>query len=132
MGCLATHDGCAAAPSRGDCLLQVRERKLADAAAAANANANRPADNSPARAALLGLSEALGRAEGRQRLELAARIRNFRALTGEPANEFARQIVAAMEPGGGDVKELAAEVATLTALCERLVGEDEVDRLVDL
>src|SRR5947208_13731295 len=53
MGCLATHDGCAAAPSRGDCLLQVRERKMADAAAAANANANRPADNSPARAARL-------------------------------------------------------------------------------
>jgi PAS domain S-box-containing protein len=82
-------------------------------------------------AALVGLTTALGRAEGRQRLDLALKIRKFHKQSGEAANELARQIVGGIEPGS-DINELGIEISTLSALIERIMGEEEIDRLADL
>jgi PAS domain S-box-containing protein len=76
---------------------------------------------------LRSMRAALSSADGRQRLELAARIRRFYKLSGKPAEDAAGQIIAGL--GSGDPP---VEVAHLALLCERLVGDNEIDYLADM
>jgi signal transduction histidine kinase/CheY-like chemotaxis protein len=73
----------------------------------------------------------LNSADGRQRLQLAAKIRRFRKLSGKEADEQARDIVDGISPSN-DITELRAEILNASVLCERLAGEEDADRLADL
>jgi len=81
--------------------------------------------------ALLAMRAVLSSADGRQRLTLAAKIRQFRKLDGKPGNELAAQIIAGVAPSE-EITEILAEVSTLALLCERLFGLGEIDHLADL
>ena len=73
----------------------------------------------------------LNSADGRQRLQLAGKIRRFRQLSGKDADDQARDIVEGISPSN-DITELRAEILNASVLCERLAGEEDADRLGDL
>jgi PAS domain S-box-containing protein len=84
-----------------------------------------------AEASLGDMRAALSSAEGRQRLNLAAAIRQFHRLSGPAAQEVAGRIIAALD-SANDVTEIPVEVSNLALLCERLTGEEQIDHLSDL
>ncbi len=69
--------------------------------------------------------------EGRQRLGRAILIRQYRQSTGKQANELAHKIIGGMGRGS-EIVTIKTELADLVLLCERLLGEDQVDDLADL
>jgi PAS domain S-box-containing protein len=62
---------------------------------------------------------------------MAIKVREFRKLAGPLAEDAAAQVVEKLEPSS-DLGEFAVELFGVESLCERLVGEDEIDRLSNL
>jgi Amt family ammonium transporter len=81
----------------------------------------------------LGIRQTLESADGRKRLEMAAKIHRFRKLSGTGANadELAHEIIGAIGPSGNGA-EVQAEVLHVSLLCEQVVDEEDFDRLSDL
>jgi hypothetical protein len=69
--------------------------------------------------------------EGRQRLQRAVQIREYRKSPGEIADVLACAIIANIGRDT-DIFTVKTELADLALLYERLVGEDQIDNLVDL
>lgn len=82
-------------------------------------------------ASFVAMRAALTSAEGRRRLELASQIRSFRKLEGDEAADVARQIVDDVS-AKNDAAEFREELANLELLCERLLAEEQLERLTDL
>lgn len=77
------------------------------------------------------LTAAIISSEGRQRLERAVLIRQYRKSSGLPANRLAHRIISEMGHGS-EIVAIKTELVDLALLCERLLGEDQVDNLADL
>ncbi len=69
--------------------------------------------------------------EGRQRLERAIRVRQYRRSTSKQVNKLAYQIIEGMGRES-EIFTIKTELADLALLCERLLGEDQIDDLADL
>lgn len=81
-------------------------------------------------ASLAALRATMTSADGAHRLDLAVKVRRFRA-GGAAGDQLAREILDGLVPAG-DFSELFVELSDLGLLCERLSGEDQIDRLTDL
>jgi PAS domain S-box-containing protein len=69
--------------------------------------------------------------EGRQRLQIAKLVRQFRAQAGADSTDLAKQIIASIGPSD-QLTETTVEMDNLSLLCEQLIGETEADRLADI
>jgi len=69
--------------------------------------------------------------EGRQRLRRAILISSYRQGDAPKADQLAEQIIADMSHVT-DIPIIKTELADLSLLCERLLGEAEIDNLADL
>jgi signal transduction histidine kinase/DNA-binding response OmpR family regulator len=69
--------------------------------------------------------------EGRQRLRRAILISSYRQGDARKADQLAEQIIADMSHVT-DIPIIKTELADLSLLCERLLGEAEIDNLADL
>jgi signal transduction histidine kinase/DNA-binding response OmpR family regulator len=82
-------------------------------------------------AALREMRAAVSSIEGRQRLQHALLIRQYRDTQGQKATQLAHEIVAKMSYVT-DIPTVKTELADLSLLCERLLAEDQIDNLADL
>ncbi|MBW1896211.1 MAG: hypothetical protein JRI47_04070, partial [Deltaproteobacteria bacterium] len=69
--------------------------------------------------------------EGRHRLKHAVLIRDYRKTKTKRADQLAHRVIKEMTPVT-DIPVVNAELADLFLLCERLLGESELDNLADL
>jgi hypothetical protein len=69
--------------------------------------------------------------EGRQRLQRAIQIRQYRLAGGSRDHQLTHQIIGDLSRGS-EITTIKTELADLTLLNERLVSEDQIDNLVDL
>ncbi|MBF0509729.1 MAG: hypothetical protein HQK57_12505 [Deltaproteobacteria bacterium] len=69
--------------------------------------------------------------EGRERLRRALKIRQYREAPGQPGDISAYNLISQFG-GNMAIVTVKTELSDLAWLCERLVGEDSVDALVDL
>ncbi len=74
---------------------------------------------------------AIIKAEGRQRLRHAVEIRRYHQATGKDALELAREIINNVS-SHTNITTVKTEFADLALLCERLIGENQIDNLVNL
>lgn len=77
------------------------------------------------------LTTAIISGEGRQRLKQAILIRQYRQSSSPPDNALAHRIISDIGRGS-EIVSIKTELADLALLCERLIGEDQVDNLADL
>jgi hypothetical protein len=82
-------------------------------------------------ASVLAIRAALSSAEGRERLALAAKVRRFHKLSGEPAQKAAEEMIGQLG-STQQITEIPVEVSNLALLSERLAGEEQIDHLADL
>ncbi len=80
---------------------------------------------------LIRLRALVGSEEGRQRLQVAKKIRQFRATTAPAVTDLAKQIIASIAPGD-QLIETTVEMNNLSLFTEKLMAEAEADRLADL
>ena len=90
-----------------------------------------PAARKSADAALGQIRASVISIEGHQRLDRALQIRHYRNAAPVQANTLARKIIDSFSQGP-DVSTVKTELSDLALLCERLLGEDQIDDLADL
>ncbi len=90
-----------------------------------------PAARKRVEASLGRLESAIIGIEGRQRLQRAIQIRDYRRSSGPEAIRLGHQIISGMGRGS-QIVTIKTELADLSLLYERLLSEDQVDNLADL
>jgi signal transduction histidine kinase/DNA-binding response OmpR family regulator len=90
-----------------------------------------PAAQKGIKTALQEMRATISSIEGRQRLQRAMLISRYRQGDAENATQIAGQIIGDMSHVT-DIPIIKTELADLSLLCERLVGESEIDNLADL
>lgn len=74
---------------------------------------------------------AIIKSEGRQRLRHAVKIRKYRQTGGENAIELGHEIIKTVS-SHTTITTVKTEFGDLSLLCERLLGENQIDNLADL
>lgn len=112
-------------------LKEIRERSLRWRETSVKVMADLPVARKGVEASLREMRAAISSAEGHQRLQHALLIRRYRKTQSQKANRLAHEIIADMKRVT-DVPTIKTELADLSLLCERLLGEDQIDNLADL
>ncbi len=94
-------------------------------------NGDFPSAHKEVESSLREMRAAMSSIEGRHRLRHALLIKNYRQTRPTEADQLAHKIIAEMDYVT-DMPMVKTELADLSLLCERLLGESEIDNLADL
>ncbi|MBF0549521.1 MAG: hypothetical protein HQK60_03195 [Deltaproteobacteria bacterium] len=112
-------------------LKDIRRECVAWSAKNASAMAVFPIVSQLVRSNLEAMRSTVIKIEGRERLRRALKIRQYREGPGQPGDMSAFNLISQFG-SNMDIVTVKTELSDLAWLCERLLGEDSVDALVDL